>query len=162
MAPVPAQEFVSNSVDYLRVVGGGLAGLVLAARSCPGTHFADAIIFIFISTILSVSVYNVDKYVNKATGSAKAPEAKFHGTILTAPKPFKATVVPRVLPRPERFWATFVNEHEAPASNMHTFVVIYNVVFNCIRLTASSLTYHSRPFFRLGLPRAEAPMQIFR
>ncbi|KAI0319697.1 cytochrome P450 [Amylostereum chailletii] len=62
-------------------------------RACPGTHLADAIIFVFISTILSV--YNVETYVNKATGIAETPKAEFRGAILTAPKPFKATVIPR-------------------------------------------------------------------
>jgi len=56
-------------------------------RICPGRHFVDATLFIFVASVLSVfRIENVQE---------KQREFKYSGAILSCPEPFTCSIIPR-------------------------------------------------------------------
>ncbi|EIM86814.1 cytochrome P450 [Stereum hirsutum FP-91666 SS1] len=61
-------------------------------RSCPGTHLADAMMFLFSTSILSV--FDIEKAID-ANGMEITPEFAFTSGALTKPKDFPCVIRPR-------------------------------------------------------------------
>jgi len=59
-------------------------------RICPGRHFADAMLFISVASLLSV--FNIERGKN---GGDKLSDYKYTGAIVSSPDPFPCSFVPR-------------------------------------------------------------------
>ncbi|KZS88902.1 cytochrome P450 [Sistotremastrum niveocremeum HHB9708] len=58
-------------------------------RNCPGQHLADLALWIEVATILAV--YNI----SRAPGEEASPSAQFTSGVVSHPKPFRCSILPR-------------------------------------------------------------------
>jgi len=59
-------------------------------RICPGRHFADAMLFMSVASLLSV--FNIERGKN---GGDKLSDYTYTGAIVSSPDPFPCSFVPR-------------------------------------------------------------------